>query len=108
MITTNALNVLTARLSRLEYLGKAGIHSFMLTWKNILKRNQNKISMLYADLNINKKINAKGNALVLYNRFDYKRIRRREGDCYLCGWLLKEVPGSNQFRNADGSIEVRY
>jgi hypothetical protein len=64
--------------------------------------------MLYPDLTINKKINAKGNALVLYNRFDYKRIRRREGDCYLCDTLLKEVPHSNQFRNADGPIEVRY
>lgn len=48
------------------------------------------ISMLYPDLTINEKINAKGNAVTLYRSFRYKFVRTTEGARYNSNLLLKK------------------
>lgn len=46
--------------------------------------------MIYPDLTINEKINAKGNAVTLYRSFRYKFVRTTEGARYNSNVLLSK------------------
>jgi hypothetical protein len=62
--------------------------------------------MLYPDLTINQKINAKGNSLVLYRRLNYRNVRRKDGDTLSSDVLL--IANHQSVRVHEGPIEVRY
>lgn len=53
--------------------------------------------MIYADLNIHRRINAKGNAVTLYRSFRYKHIRTRDGACYNADLLLKKEKSGHNY-----------
>jgi len=56
--------------------------------------------MIYPDLPINQKINAKGNAITLYRYPRMSSVRRNDGDRYCCRWLLV---GKERFREPHGA-----
>jgi hypothetical protein len=62
--------------------------------------------MLYPDLTVNQKINAKGNSLVLYRRLNYRNVRRKDGDTLSSDVLL--IANHQSVRVYEGPIEVRY